>query len=79
MIPDGSGVILNVHEQQMTGALRLLRWAPGKQLNTVWRAEVPGLVARSSESPYPLVIRAAPDGAAFVTLDAKPNRSHTES
>jgi WD40 repeat protein len=75
-LPDRSGVICHVYEAHGSdGTLRLLRWAPGEQLNTIWAVEVPKLAAHSSQAPHPLVVCAAPDGATFITLDAKPNRS----
>jgi WD40 repeat protein len=76
MLPDGTGIICHVREEPgVDGTLRRLRWASVEQLQTVWKAEVPGLVAHSSQAPHPLVIRTAPDGATFVTLDAKPGRN----
>jgi WD40 repeat protein len=77
MLPDGSRLIsftIDVHPSN--GSLRLLRWEPGKQLTTIWKVAVPGLVARSSQAPQPLVICVAADGATFFTLDAKPSRSY---
>ena len=76
LLPDGSRLVcFTIDEHASDGSLRLLRWEPDKQLTTIWKVAVPGLVARSSRSPQPLVICAAADGTTVFTLDSKPRQS----
>ena len=77
MLPDGSGfVCLCNGTDHFDGVIWLLRWTRGKPLRVKWAANPTGLTARASRAMEPAVIRVAPDGKTFVTLDAKPRTGY---
>ena len=77
MLPDGSGFVClcNGHATA-NGVIWLLKWTRGKSLRVKWAGRSQGLTARSARAMEPEVIRVAPDGKTFVSLDAKPRTSY---
>jgi WD40 repeat protein len=76
LLPNGSGFISQCDgSSYFDGKLYLFRWKPKKELQQVWEAKLPGLTSRSPRGMTPQVIRVAPDGDTFFTLDAKPGQT----
>jgi WD40 repeat protein len=77
LLPDGSGLICQCNGSfYFAGTLHLLRWKPGKELQQIWEAQLPGLTSRSPQGMTPRAIRVSPSGDVFFTLDSKPQQRY---
>jgi WD40 repeat protein len=80
LLPNASGFVCQCDgSPYFDGKLYLFRRKPKQELQQVWEAKLPGLTSRSSRGLTPQVIRIAPDGDTFFTLDAKPEQGYWDS